>query len=262
MTRPVTLYAIGDVHGMLAHLLALLDWIEADARDNARDAHVVLLGDLIDRGPHSRGVVDAVRRLMPERFSNVTAIMGNHDWALEWALSQATTPHGFRWLKGQVTECLESYGLDLDVITGRATPTAKQAQSRVALEDDAAWLAQLPRAVTTVDRIFCHAGMDPTLAPEDQAPEFLLWGQEQFPAAVDRDASVMNPCFAGRTLVHGHYPIHRGPEVRPLRINLDTGCCFGGKLTCAAFDGPGAKPRFAQTRNYVSGPVAAARRDL
>lgn len=262
MSRPLTIYAIGDVHGMLAHLLAMLAWIEADAAAKGRDAHVVILGDLIDRGPDSRGVVSTVRDDMPSRFAKVTALMGNHDWALEWALSQPKTPHGFRWLKGQAVECLESYGLDLDVITGRTAPTEAQSEDLRVLTEDAAWLAQLPKAVATVDRIFCHAGMDPTLAPEEQSAEFMLWGHEQFRSAVDHDASVMHPAYTGRTLVHGHYPIHRGPEIRPLRLNLDTGCCFGGKLTCAAFDGPGARPRFAQTRSYVTGPVAVARHDL
>lgn len=262
MTRPTTIYAIGDVHGMLAHLLAILAWVESDAKANGRDAHVLLLGDLIDRGPDSKGVVELVRKRTSSRFAATTCLMGNHDWALEWSLCQSTTPHGFRWLKAHAVECLASYGVDLDLVTRRRQPTGAEQEALSNLAEDAAWLAQLPRAVTTPDRIFCHAGMDPTIPPDEQDPSFMLWGHEDFRAAVSDDASVMHPAFSGRSLVHGHYPIHRGPEIRRLRTNLDTGCCFGGRLTCAAFDGPGAKPRFAQTRNYVSGPVAVTRHDL
>lgn len=259
MSRFTTFYGMGDPHGMRAQFEALCRWIEDDARARARDAHVINTGDLIDRGDDSRWIVDFVRREAANRFAGWTQLRGNHEEAMAFCMASFGTPDSIKWLYQQTQECLKSYGIDIGVASGRREPVGPEVEGLAALRDDAQWMGQLPLQAVVGDNIFCHAGIELRKHPEKQDPAVILWGDDTFRKRLTDDPAILHPAFGQARIVHGHYPIHAGPEIFRHRINLDTAACFKGPLTCVAFDGPGAPLRIAQARIGRNGATIATR---
>ena len=141
-TQP--LYAVGDIHGQLGELERALALIEADGGANAP---VVFLGDLVDRGPDSRGVMD---RLIAgiEAGRDWTVVKGNHDEMFERFLTMNTLDHhrilsGVNWFADRLggRETLLSYGVDCDAL---ASPEAILSAAREAVPGAVvAWLEGL-----------------------------------------------------------------------------------------------------------------------
>jgi serine/threonine protein phosphatase 1 len=203
-------FAIGDVHGCLTKLEALV----SRCRNYARGApcKFILLGDYIDRGPDSRGVVALARHM--ESHGQAICLKGNHEAIL---LHVIDFPDDIMWWidnGGGVT--LESYGV---ASIGQLPP------------DDLDWMRNLPLFKDDGLRFFVHAGIDPRLPFDHQKERTMLWSREFF---------VFDP---GRFIVHGHTPLRsRFPEVHPYRLNLDTGAVYGGPLSAAAFVSGNATP--------------------
>lgn len=229
-----TVYAVGDVHGQAAALRALLVQILEDAgRTGERGRpRVVLLGDLVDRGPDSRGVLDMLARRDFREVFDATIIRGNHDqWVLEAAI-QPDAPGALEWLHNGGAETIESYGVDF----GRSS---WQAAVR-------AFLGVFPRAHLELLRntefsvrepglFFCHGGVDPARPLEAQQPMAMMWPEKSFLA--DRTVS-------GVRVVHGHWVTDTGRvEIHANRIAVDTGAGFAGGSLSAAVIEPGGQVR-------------------
>jgi serine/threonine protein phosphatase 1 len=226
-------YAIGDVHArrdLLAELLARIDAERiADPRPHE---HLVLLGDLIDRGPDSRGVLD----LLLERQAtdpSLTILGGNHE-AMLVAMLDGNLRDLESWLHFGGEECAASYGID--PIALLADPVGAPALLRAAIpEAHAALLRALPDSLRIGDVLFVHAGIRPGVALDAQDSQDLRWIRAPFlRSTVDH----------GVLVVHGHTVVGE-PEILPNRIAIDTGASATGRLTALCVDG--AERRFLAT---------------
>lgn len=215
-------YAIGDIHGRADLLDALLARIEAHAASKPHD--LVFLGDYIDRGPDSAGVLRTIGRLHWNDPERVACLMGNHEAMLLSALS--TPGADALWLRNGGVETLASFGVD----EAAAIPG-----------DVLDWIEALPTLHADARRWYVHAGFRPGSDPEASEQQDRLWIREPF-LTEDWDF--------GRHVVHGHTPQTDGrPEVRAFRTNLDTGAVYGGALTAGVFsDKQGPAVDFLQVR--------------
>lgn len=221
MTDALT-YAIGDIHGCSDLLERLLARIEAHASGKAYT--FVFLGDYIDRGPDSAGVIRllrAVQRRAPER---VVCLMGNHESMLLAALSEPGGADHWRRNGGDAT--LASFGVE--------EPAAIPGE---VLD----WIEALPSVHSDVTRWYVHAGFRPGCAVPDPDIHSRLWIRDPF-LSQDHDF--------GRHVVHGHSPQMRGrPDMRAYRTNLDTAAVYGGTLTAGVFtDRAGPAVEFLSVR--------------
>lgn len=228
-------YAVGDVHGRLDLLRGLIREIERDnaARPPAR-TYLVFLGDLIDRGPDSKGVIDYL--LGPGLdFARPIFLKGNHEEFLLRVLD-GEEDAVLDWLTYGGFECAESYGVSRGS-TLNSTPAAIVKRLREAVP--AAHRAFLDRMADTFrfgDYLFVHAGIRPGLPVDEQSPKDLRWIREGF---------LESRADHGLVVVHGHTIVER-PEEHPNRIALDTGAYRSGVLTAIGLDGPDRW--FLQTR--------------
>lgn len=223
-------YAIGDVHGQLDMLRAAHARIEAD-RAAVRDAEapVVHLGDLVDRGPDSRGVLDFVIEGRDSRKPWL-AIRGNHDQLFSEYLETGTDPRsgvGSGWIGqsmgGEAT--LVSYGVRMGALRSRAA-IHEEAVEKVP-EAHRRFLKAMPVFHATRDLLFVHAGIRPGIPISQQDKDDLMWIRQPF-LSDTRDHGLL--------VVHGHTP---GDDPRHCgnRVNLDTGAAYGDPLTAAVFEG-------------------------
>ncbi len=223
------LYVIGDIHGCLN----LLDrMIEQVARDLAArpvvESLVVTVGDYLDRGPSSSGVI---ARLMHNPFpTDYVALKGNHEVLFHEFLSAPATANHWRRLGGP--ETLRSYGVPADdVEAGRNYLAAARALAQAVPSEHFDFLASLETSLTVGGHFVCHAGVRPGVPLDRQEEEDLLWIREPFLAS--------NTDF-GKIVVHGHTPA-AAPERRMNRINVDTGAYMTGRLTCAVIEPDGVR---------------------
>jgi serine/threonine protein phosphatase 1 len=201
-------YAVGDIHGSLQKLRDLIGHCERYA--DGRPAAFVFLGDYIDRGPDSAGVVDTVMDLQSRLKDRVIALKGNHEAVAIEVIDGKTAAD--LWLREGGAATLRSYGVG----SARELPN-----------EHVAWLRSLPLRYDDGCRFFVHAGIDPDKPLDGQSGRDLIWIREPF---------LSDPRDHGRLIVHGHTPLATGvPDLRSNRLNLDTGAVFGGPLTAAAF---------------------------
>jgi serine/threonine protein phosphatase 1 len=219
-------YAIGDIHGrsdLLSDMIARID-DDLAMRPVARSIEIYL-GDYIDRGPDSRGVIDLLcRRLV---FANAICLRGNHEQVMEDFLdSPETSDH---WLHLGGAETLRSYNVSVPDPAARhhMTPTSPQRVSVGWLpETHQLFLKCLRNSYRNGDYVFVHAGLRPGLALDAQRAEDLLWIREPFLTSVGNH---------GFIVVHGHTPVE-APEIHNNRINIDTGAVWTGQLTCLVLE--------------------------
>ncbi len=209
------IFAIGDIHGSLRKLQDLIERCERYA--DGRPMTFIFLGDYIDRGPDSAGVVSYVIDLQARLPEQVIALKGNHE-AMALDIVDGVIPAD-RWLAQGGFETLRSYG----VRSAAELPGAH-----------VHWLRSLPVSYDDGRRFFVHAGIDPNKRFNAQQDHDLFWIREPF-LSDRRDH--------GRLIVHGHTPINgRKPDLRANRLNIDTGAVFGGPLTAAVFGDAEIKP--------------------
>lgn len=217
-------YAVGDVHGRLDCLEAVLAKIDADetARGPA-PTHIVLLGDLIDRGPDSRGVVERARRLAAERPTTILA--GNHEeLLLRAAKGDRTALATFDRAGGR--ETLLSYGVEAADYDDCALADLPALIARAVPADHLAFLAGLDDWLVKGDYLFVHAGVRPGVPLDQQDPNDLRWIREPFLSHKGRYGSMV---------IHGH-TITAEPDIRPNRIGIDTGAFASGVLTAIGLE--------------------------
>lgn len=219
-------YAIGDVHGRADLLDQLLDLIRDDHRSRG-DAKGLLLqvGDLIDRGPDSRGVIERFRSLDLPHFRAV-CLAGNHEEVL-LRLLEGDSGQIRGWLRFGGAETLQSYGLDPAEIAIMAPEQAQRQIAAAIPREHQAFLRNLADSFRFGDYLFVHAGIRPGLPVEEQQLGDLRWIREPF-LSDRRDHGV--------TVVHGHTISERVERVGH-RIGIDTGAYATGRLTALAIEG-------------------------
>ena len=226
----VRLYAIGDIHGRLDLLESMLGEIERDqtGRDG-RPVTLIFLGDYIDRGPDSKGVVSRLIRGFSHNYTPVF-IKGNHEALLLSFLDDPST--GRAWVRSGGDDTLLSYGLSLETIrlacwdgSNRMAETCRQFRAMLP-EDHLHFYANLKLYCRFGDYFFTHAGVRPKVPLDRQSEEDLLWIRKEFLASTED---------FGAIVVHGHTP-NREPQEQRNRIGLDTYAVRTGKLTACGFE--------------------------
>jgi serine/threonine protein phosphatase 1 len=205
------LFAIGDIHGCSAELARLLDAIPATASDT-----VAFVGDYIDRGPDSRGVIDLLMGWRTRTPARTVFLRGNHEDMALGFLGRGGQ-WGEAWLRNGGSAALRSYGIESHLarndVVARMPPA--HVEFMAATEMRFAWGAY--RVV--------HAGIRPGVPWDAQRSEDLLWIREEF---LDHSHDL------GATVVFGHTPHRRVVVGLPYKLGIDTGCVYGGALTCVA----------------------------
>lgn len=220
-------FAIGDVHGCLDLLKKMQDAIAGDLIDNPPEAaHIVYLGDYIDRGPDSRGVIEYLieRQARGDGIAK-TFLLGNHELGLFEFLDD---PLKEDWLKWGGREAVESYGIAVPPVLLPSEAERLCRDLRAVLpESHLSFLRSLQTHTVIGDYVFAHAGIDPrkTLAGQDVSDFTFI-----------REPFLSWPHAMPMRVVHGH-TITPQPEVLSHRIGVDTGAYKGGGLSCAVLEG-------------------------
>lgn len=224
----MTIYAVGDIHGQRAMLETALARIEADG---GRDAKVVFLGDYIDRGPDSAGVLEMLARGKAEGRDWI-CLLGNHDRMMRQFLQEPprTDPNklmSHHWFHPNIggRETLASYGLNLDD-TARLDSLHARAQTTIP-DRHLQFLEALVTYHESAGLLFVHAGIRPGVPLAEQSEEDLIWIRTEFHH--DRRT---HPWL----VVHGHTPIDQATHYGN-RVNLDTGAGYGRPVSIAVFEG-------------------------
>lgn len=225
-------YAVGDIHGRLDLFGQMLERIaQDDAGRRAARTCVVLLGDLIDRGADSAGVVALARDWEHRQATgqgpraSLRVLAGNHE---EMFLDSLESDEILRhFLRHGGRETLFSYGLDPRDYARMTIEEVRAAMPALVPAADIAFIRAMEDQVRIGDYVFVHAGIRPGVALEDQTLGDLRWIRGEFlDSSAPRDFVV----------VHGH-TITPEPEILPLRIGIDTGAYASGRLTAVGLEG-------------------------
>jgi len=217
-------YAVGDIHGRLDLFEALITAIETDdAERGEADTTIVLLGDLVDRGPDSAGVIRAARALGQRR--TVRALLGNHEEMFLDSLESEEVLRHFLRYGGR--ETVLSYPVDRDAYHRAELGEALELFRAAVPGEDIAFLHSFEDQVLIGDYLFVHAGIRPGVALEDQRQADLRWIREPF---------LSHPEKFGPMVVHGH-TIYDRPDFAGNRIGIDTGAYRTGRLTALGLEG-------------------------
>ncbi len=238
------IYAIGDVHGHLDLLIKMHQVIFNDLDENPPgQARIITLGDYIDRGPDSRGVIEyLIHAHDNDNGIGRDILRGNHEDGMFEFLSNPLHEDWLHW--GGIQTC-ESYGVSVDGDEALVMPDEKQrvAQAMInALPDDhVTFLKSRPTSIVHGDYLFAHAGVNPLIPLHEQTDKALTRMRQPFLNWHQADEYTPLP----KKIVHGH-SIEREPSNLPHRIGVDT-CAFGrGVLSAAVLDGDDV--RFLQVR--------------
>ena len=226
MTTPI--YAIGDIHGQLDMLKDALARIEADG---GPDARVVFLGDYVDRGPDSCGVLDLL--IEGQRAGrNWITLMGNHDrmfamFMRDYPVTDAHLLVGYDWFHERIggVQTMASYGVTV-TDSDRTYQVHERARAAVPA-DHVAFLNGLPAYHQEGELLFVHAGIRPGIPLEEQAENDLIWIRQEF-----LKDQTPHPWL----VVHGHTPVDQATHYGN-RVNLDAGAGYGRPLATVVFEG-------------------------
>lgn len=217
-SAPSVIYAIGDVHGCLPELLSLERKIVEDSSQIEGRKLLVMLGDYIDRGPQSAGVIDHLLKDPPASFERF-CLMGNHE-AMAAAFLARPLPGG-EWLRVGGMETLQSYGLAAETLVRGPSGKLRQTLEAYIPQEHQAFLRNCFWTLGIPGWLFVHAGLRPGVPITQQRPDDLFWIREDFYSA---------PAIPGLRVVHGHTPAGE-PIFAPGRICIDTGAFATGRLT-------------------------------
>jgi serine/threonine protein phosphatase 1 len=203
------LFAVGDIHGCAAELEVLLRGLPAAPGDT-----IAFVGDYVDRGPDSRAVIDQLIALRDKNGIRTVFLKGNHE---DMCLAYLGRPGhwGESWhLNGGLTT-LRSWGIDPHL------PGREAADKLPAGHLD--FLEALQKTHATERWLLVHAGIRPEVPLDEQDEEDLYWIREEF---------IAQPHSLPQTIIFGHTPSRRVFVDLPYKIGIDTGCVYGGRLTC------------------------------
>jgi len=236
-------YAVGDIHGRVDLFAALAEAIDADdAAAVPADTTVVLLGDLVDRGADSAGVIALARAWQHRR--RVRILAGNHE---EMFLRSFASLETFRhFLRHGGRETVLSYGVDRTAFAQADMEEAQDFMRAAVPDEDVAFLKGFEDMIAIGDYLFVHAGIDPAVPIEEQQIHNLRWIREPF---------LSNAEPYGKVVVHGH-TISDAPEDCGNRIGIDTGAFMTGRLTALVLEG--TQRRYIEAVESEGGAVVVA----
>lgn len=219
----VVLYVIGDIHGCLDPLQKTLAAIDQDrARTKPLYYAEIYLGDYVDRGPDSAGVIECLARRA--RVHKAVFLKGNHDAMMqEFAAGRRTLAD---WLPYGGADTLRSYGATPEAIAANA-----EGLRHLIPAQHADFLAACEYSFEVEDYFFVHAGVRPGRPLHLQVPEDLMWIRDDF---------LNHRGNLGAIVVHGHTPVEAA-EFKVNRIGIDTGAYMTGQLSCLRIDGTGPR---------------------
>lgn len=230
-------YVVGDIHGRLDLFDALIGAIEADdASCSPANATVVLLGDLVDRGPDSAGVIRRARAWCDQRC--VRILMGNHEEMFLQSFDDIEVLRHF--LKHGGRETILSFGIKRKKFNELSLKQLFRQLPGIVPEADRAFLASFEGMMVAGDYAFVHAGIDPGLPLSQQRRADLLWIRERF---------LRHPGPFEKVIVHGH-TIFDKVEDRGHRIGVDTGAFRSGVLSALVLEG--------ETRRVIQSVMAGS----
>lgn len=225
------IYAIGDVHGRLDVLEPLVQSLAEDAlsqRPTERPL-LIFLGDYVDRGPASAGVIDKILALKASRGFEVRALKGNHEEALLQFLDDPN--FGSTWAQHGGIATIASYGVQPP--STRTDPDAWRAARDAFAEalppEHLSFLRSLELMITVGEYAFVHAGVRPGVSFADQAERDMLWIRGEF---------LHSQGPFEKVIVHGHTPMEE-PQITRHRLGIDTGVYATGVLTAVRLNGEG-----------------------
>lgn len=221
-------WSVGDIHGRFDLLLPLVEAIVADLHDSrAERKMVIFLGDYIDRGPDSRGVIRLLAGLSRSQGVEWRFLKGNHEQAMLEFLEDPS--RGARWCEYGGDRALQSWGLRVPELAHRTEAWARVAADlrHKLTKPKLAFLENLELSVTVGDYFFSHAGARPGIALDRQSSEDLMWIRQPFLESETGFESVV---------VHGHTPTLR-VHADQRRIGLDTKAYDTGVLTALRLEG-------------------------
>jgi len=233
-TWPAAVYAIGDVHGCLEQLLALEAAIAEDGQGIDGEKWLVTIGDHVDRGPDSRGVIEHVMGPPPSGFRRFS-LLGNHEAMLLDFLSNPLA-HAYYLEEGGLAT-LRSYDIALDYPPFRSAsePAAHLAAAFPPAHAD--FIADLPVYLSLPGWLFVHAGIRPGIPLAMQTDDDLVWIRAPF---------LTSQLTGGLRVVHGHTP-GRDIVTTPHRIDIDTHCFHTGRLSAVRVKPDGTTKFFSVT---------------
>jgi serine/threonine protein phosphatase 1 len=200
-------YVIGDIHGCpktLTELLKIMGPIQADDT-------ILFIGDYIDRGPDSKGVIDIILGLY-KKHRKIITLMGNHEFMFMNAL-KGISVSDFLSMGGDAT--LKSYGIPLDSLQ-------EQDIKAIIPRDHLTFFQELLLYWEDQEHIFVHAGLQPGVHLTQQSMDWLLWARDEF---IDLTYDF------GKKVIYGHTPYDK-PKIDENKIGIDTGVVYEGQLTC------------------------------
>lgn len=239
-------YAVGDIHGRLDLFEAIIEAIERDdASCTPAKTTVILLGDLVDRGPDSAGVLARARRWQQQRTVRILA--GNHEEMFLSSFDDIEVLRHFLRFGGK--ETVLSYEIDREAYNVAELEDVQAMMRAVVPQADREFMRSFEDMIAIGDYLFVHAGIAPGVPFEEQRRKDLRWIREPFLSHGEPHAAIV---------VHGH-TISDEPVERGNRIGIDTGAYSSGRLTALVLEG--------QTRRYIEavddqGSITAAPREL
>ena len=233
-------YVIGDVHGRKDLLEALKVAIEDDdAEAGKADTTVVFLGDLVDRGPDSAGVIKLARKWGKER--KVRYLAGNHEEMFLQSFEDREVLRHF--LKHGGRETVLSYGLSKKQFNAMNLDELFKLMPKLVPQSERDYIADFEEMIVAGDYVFVHAGIDPKLPLNEQKRKDLLWIRDRF---LNHEGPL------DKVVVHGHTIFERVMDCGN-RIGIDTGAFRSGVLTALVLEGE--QRRVIQTSRTDNGPV-------
>lgn len=233
-------YLIGDIHGRLDLFEAMVAAIEDD--DNSRTpqaTQVVLLGDLVDRGPDSAGVVALTKHWQSQRHVRVLA--GNHEQMMLDAFQKPEILRHF--LKHGGRETLISYGLSKKQFSAMTLEELFEALPKFISQAERDYIASFEDYIVAGDYMFVHAGIDPNVSILEQKRSDLLWIRDRF---LNHEGPL------DKVVVHGHTIFNKVMDCGN-RIGIDTGAFRSGVLSALVLEGD--QRRIIQTIQSEGGPI-------
>lgn len=223
--KGVRIYVIGDIHGEIDLLEELHEKMLADAKNSPTDRVLqIFLGDYIDRGLESKGVVDWLMRSPPPGWQRI-CLKGNHETMVHDFLEGSGTLK--RWQRLGGSQTLRSYGVRLTDKKKKIPPKLlREDFSQKLSNEHRDFYSNLPLFFEMGDYFFVHAGVHPDRALHEQEERDLIWIRDEF---------LQSKQDFGKIIVHGHTPVDK-PKILRNRINIDTGAYMSGILTCLVLE--------------------------